>query len=93
MNKTEVSLDWDRLTDILTVVRDGCDLHNLVNVESKRLPGVVKMIDPETRECVGLIFHSFSARFPSYIHLNEDHLKYLMDLSLDLTNESNVVNA
>lgn len=87
----EVFLNWDRETDILSTVRAGVNLDSLINVDSDRLPGIVKRIDPMSHECVGLIIHGFSARFAGYVDCDEQHLKSLMDVSIHLTNERNSV--
>ena len=86
-NPGEVLLDWDKIADVLYVVRTGYDLDALINVDSERVPGFVKRIDPVSRECVGFLVNSFSLRFPKYVSYDMEHLRFLMDLSLKLTNE------
>ena len=82
----DVLLDWDRIADVLYVVREGYDLNTLINENSERVAGFVKRIDPVSRECVGFMVHSFSSRFPKEIN-DLERLKSMMDLSLKLTNE------
>lgn len=88
-HENDVMLDWDREADIMTVVRDGVHLDSLINIDSERIPGIVKRIDPSSQECVGLIIHGFSSRFPGYVDFGKDQLKLLLDMSLHLTNERN----
>ena len=84
----EIFLDWDKTADVLYVVREGYDLNALINENSQRVPGFVKRFDPISKECVGFIVHSFSERFPLETK-DMERLKYMMDLSLRLTNETN----
>jgi hypothetical protein len=91
MNRSsDVLLDLDEVADILYVVRAGYDLNLLINEDSERVPGFVKRIDPISNECVGFMVHRFSVRFPEETG-NMDRLKYMMDLSLRLTNEKTSV--
>ena len=86
-NNNEIFIDLDKTADILYVLRSGYDINNLINVDSDRVPGLIKRIDPITQECVGFMFNSFSVRFKNYVDCNEEHLKALMDMTLKLTND------
>ncbi|OGW88150.1 MAG: hypothetical protein A3G33_02685 [Omnitrophica bacterium RIFCSPLOWO2_12_FULL_44_17] len=84
----ELNVDWDKETDIMCAVRSGYDLGLLVNVDSVRVPGIVKRIDPRTQQCVGFIMHGFSKLIPGRSNLDLDQIKALINISLDLTNEN-----
>ena len=86
-HKSDLLLDYDKVADVLYVVRAGYDLDVLINEDSEKIPGFVKRIDPASRECVGFMIYSFSVRFPKEVEYEAEHLKTLMDFSLKLTNE------
>jgi hypothetical protein len=85
----EVLFDWDRVADVMYVIRSGFNSDCLSNIDSEKIPGIVKRIDPETDECVGFIMHNFSKMFPANVHTNDEQLRHLLDISLALTNEKN----
>ena len=84
---SDIILDIDKIADVLYVMRAGHDPDKLANIDSDRVPGLVKRIDPKTNECVGFMIHSFSHRFAGYVDCNLDHLATLMDLTLKMTND------
>jgi hypothetical protein len=87
MSQNDVIIDFDRTADVLYVIRNGYNPDTLANIDSDRVPGLVKRIDAKTNECVGFLIHSFSHRFQSYVDCNQDHLAVLMDLTLKMTND------
>jgi len=54
-----VIVDWDKENDIIYVLKKGFDPDSLLNVDSDKVPGVVKRMDPQSNECVGFIIDSF----------------------------------
>ncbi len=88
----KIHMNWDRLGDVMYIIREGYVSDDLINMDSSKVPGVVKRIDPETRQCVGFIITSYSYRFKAYLNLPEEQIKSLWDMSLDFTNETNVVS-
>lgn len=83
----DLLIDWDREMDMLYVLKTGYNSSKLINMDSKKVSGIVKRMDPETRECVGFIIHGFSKKFGAYTNCTEDQLKNLMGISLGLSNE------
>lgn len=86
-HKAEVIFDYDKEMDIMYLIRDGYDSGKLSNIDSDRIPGIVKRTEPETGECVGFIIHGVSRLIPSSLLENEKQLKTYLCMSLDKTNE------
>ena len=86
-SRDEVIFDWDKIADVMYVIRQGYDASALVNMDSDKLPGIVKRIDPQTEECVGFIMHDVSKMFPVNVHTNNEQLRNWLDISLNMTNE------
>ena len=82
-----IHIDWDRTADILYVARDGVDLDHLINVDSKKIAGIVRRLDPETKECVGFIMHGYGRLYPSYVRMSPEQLREVMDVSMRLSSE------
>lgn len=85
--ETIIHTDWDKMADILYVARDGANLENLINIASKKIAGIVKRVDPETKECVGFIIHGFGRLYPAYARMSPEQLKIIMDWSLRLSSD------
>lgn len=83
----DLIINWDKEMDVMNVARQGVDLDVLVNVDSKKVPGIVKRIDPQTGECVGFIIDGFSQLFPRFVDCDEAVLQNLLSVSLELSSD------
>lgn len=83
----DYDLDYDRVNDTVFFLKRGINSANLINIDSEKFPGIIKRIDPKTRQCVGFTIDCFSRLFPANACASEMTLKELLVMSIAMTND------
>lgn len=89
MKTVDFVMSWDKLSDVLYIILEDVDEDHVNNVDSLKIPGVVKRMSTLTNECVGFIIHDFSIRFPHDAKKPEADIKELLVESMRRTNAAN----
>lgn len=87
MSRNIIHVDFDKEMDIIYCILDGYDSDSLRNIDSEKIPGVVKRTDLESGECLGFIIHGASRLISTPILADAAKLMNFLSLSIDKTNE------
>ena len=83
-----INVDLDKENDVLYVLRKGAPKQT---INRDMIPGVVRRINPKTKETVGLVIQNFSKRAPDMTEVGDWALMEIFDLFFEMLNSGGKV--
>lgn len=82
---SDVLIDYAEDLDVMYVTVKGVTSEEVENRDSKKFPGIIKLIRPESGECVGFIIANFSKVLPYNLKTPKKKLQELFLRSMEIS--------